>query len=754
MNQSSGLQNDITVLIAEIIGLSEMSSKIPAEDFTNLMNGCFESIKKKIELYGGIISNVDGENIKAVFGISEILDKTPENAVQAAIDIMDWFKMFNEVHELPNPILLRVGLESGSVIINKADTSEHSQYNVFGENVNTTLRIKDIAEKDQILTGPNLHSQVQAQFEFFAMEPVPVKGQKDPLHIFELIKKKKQELKRELSSGRMISSSMVGRYTEFEQLQNGIYNLINGKGSVINIIGKAGIGKSRLMAEIRQNDMLERVAIFEGRALSNGQNLSFHPIIQIIKSWAGIKEDDSTEQAIKKLEANILRIYAEAFDEVFPFIATMMGYRLEGKAKERIKDIEGEALEKLILKNMRELLSKAASIRPVVIVIEDAHWCDISSIIFLESLFKLVQKQRLFFVNVFRPDYKQTGERIQNFLKDNLKDHHKEIAVKPLSKEESDELIENLLHKVELPDEINSLIIDRASGNPFFIEEVIRSFIDEGLIEMKANAFILSENIKYANIPESIDNVLLSRIDRLDGKTKNLLRTASVIGRKFYYKVLEEAAETIEEMDNKLEYLKDVQLLNERKQKDEVEFLFKHALAQQATYDSIMETTKKKLHSKIAASIERVFADRIHEFFGTLAHHYSKAGQHEKTEEYLIKAGDESMRTGASSEAVNYLKEAMETHLQIHKNNPDRIKIVNLQEKLAYSSYAAGQYLEAIENFDTVTSFYYKSLFPSTNIGKLSGMIHNLFLILRTVHLPRCKVDKKNAEIEIKVLRF
>jgi predicted ATPase len=177
-------------------------------------------------------------------------------------------------------------------------------------------------------------------------------------------------------------------------------------------------------------------------------------------------------------------------------------------------------------------------------------------------------------VNVFRPGYKETGERISKFLRENLKNHVSEISVEPLTTKESDELINNLLQKIKLPEEINSLIVERACGNPFFIEEVIRSFIDEGLIIIKDNAFIMTENIKFANIPESIDNIILSRIDRLDGKTKDLLRTASVIGRNFYFKVLEEAAQTIEEVDNKLEYLKDVQLINERKQKDEVEFLF------------------------------------------------------------------------------------------------------------------------------------------------------------------------------------
>ena len=678
--QKKSVRQQTTIVHAVITGLNDWSDNPESEDITILLNKCFEIIESVVSLYRGTVEEFSGEGITAVFGIPDFTEKTPINAISAAIDFRNKIGEVNNDLELKMPIGIKVGIQSGIVLVGKIGGDSVKRNTVLGETVTIASRICDIAENGQLLTGQEVFDKTKDKFDFLVLEPVPVKGKKKPLPLFEVRGRKKAPVNIGEKSSRMINSEMVGREAEFEQLEKQIMQLINGRGSVVNIIGKAGIGKSRLMAEIREKELLKKVAIYEGRALSNGQNLSFYPIIQIIKSWAGISEEDSTEESQIKLESNIRRIYPESFDEIFPFIATMMGYRLEGKVKERIKDIEGEALENLILKNMRDLLSRAASIRPVVIVIEDAHWCDISSVIFMESLFKLVQKQRLLFVNVFRPGYKETGERIQKFLQENLKAFHQEIKIEPLTKQQSDVLIDNLLQKVELPNEINSLIIERAAGNPFFIEEVLRSFIDEGLIIIENNSFILTDNIKYANIPESIDNIILSRIDRLDGKTKELLKTASVIGRNFYFKVLEEAAQTIEEVDNKLEYLKDVQLINERKQKDEVEFLFKHALAQQATYDSIVEKSRKDIHLKIAKSIEKVFAGRIHEFYGTLAHHYSKAGKLEKTEEYLIKAGDESMKSGASTEAVNFLKKGLEGYL---KNNqmPQTTKKLSIWKK-------------------------------------------------------------------------
>jgi len=655
--------------------------------------------------------------------------------------------------ELPAPVNIKTGIQTGPVLLGKIGTGNKVQDTVMGETVTIASRICDIAENGQVLTGKETYNKTKDKFEFQILEPVPLKGRKKPLPVFEVKGRKKVPISTGVQQSRMISSTMVGREKEFEQLEKQFMQLINGRGSIVSITGKAGIGKSRLVEEIRQKELVKKVAFLEGRAVSNGKNLSFHPITQIIKSWAGIRDEDSTTVSVTKLQKGIQRVYAEAFDEIFPFIATMMGYRLDGKAKERTKDIEGEALENLILKNLRDLLSRAASIRPIVIVIEDAHWSDISSIIFLESLSKLTGKHRILFVNVFRPGYKETGERIRIYLDKNLKQHSFEINIEPLTQQQSDELIKNLLHHINLPKEINDLIIERAAGNPFFIEEVIRSFIDEGFIEIKDNKFSLSENIKYANIPESIDNVLLSRIDRLDEKTKDLLKTASVIGSNFYYKVLEEAAMTIEEMDNKLEYLKDIQLLNERKQKDEVEFLFKHALAQQATYDSIMEKTKKDLHFKIAGSIEKVFAGRIHEFYGMLAHHYGKAGKQDKTEEYLIKAGDESMKSGASSEAVIFLKKALETHIHNTRNIPDSQKVVDLEEKLAYALEATGQYVEAVDYFDKVIAFYYKP-FPKSDIRKILNLAYNLLLVLKIIYFYKSTSKGETGGIERKLLKI
>ena len=409
----------------------------------------------------------------------------------------------------------------------------------------------------------------------------------------------------------------------------------------------------------------------------------------------------------------------------------MIGFPLSGKHKERLTGIEGDALENLIQKNIRDLIMTIVKENPLIIVIEDLHWADSSSIGILESLYKLAINYQVMFVNVLRPGYKTTGDGVLKYLVDHIPENHLTINISSLDECESNELIGNLLQKALLPDEVNKIIARKTEGNPFFIEEVIRSFIDEGIIEIKDNEFLVTEKIHTAKIPENINDVILSRVDKLDEKTKELLKTASAIGRNFYYKVLEEAADTIGELDDRLQYLKEVQLISENKPKEEIELLFKHALAQQLTYDSIIQQSKIELHLKIAHSIEKVFAKNINEFYGMLAHHYTEAEHKEKANYYLILAGDESVKSGASAEALNYYKDALDSFPENRKKNTNDIEIRDLEIKIAFAYQAIGRNIDSLVCFEDILFKYFGFRFPKSNwLVKIKGIISMFFFII------------------------
>ncbi len=650
-----------TVMFADISGFTAMSEKMDPEEVTGIMNGCFEMLGECIKKHGGHIDKFIGDCVMVCFGVPKALENAPLSAVNTAISIKNNLHQFNHQKKLTIPLDIHIGINTGTVIAGTVGSSDKKDYTVMGDAVNLASRIEGASEKGQILVGPDTFRATQNDFEYRALTPVSLKGKAEPVPVYEVLSTKESAARRgrvdaraKAGPERMIYSEMVGRDEEMNELRFQVMKATRGEGGVVTIVGEAGIGKSRLMAELKSDPVMKQVTLLEGRAVSMGRNLPFHPVIDLLKNWAGITEDDGDTEQLSKLERAVRAVHPDEAGEIVPFAATLMGMKLSGNYAERVKGIEGEALEKLIFKNIRSLMIKGSELRPLVFHIEDLHWADTSSIELVSALFKLTEKYRVIFILVFRPNYEETGDRILHTLASDFPDRYVPVLVEPLTEKESCALIGNLMNIRGLPRQIEEQIKERAGGNPFFIEEVVRSFIDEGAVVKKGDSFTVTEKIHSVTVPMTINEVLMARIDRLDAETRELVKTASVIGRNFFHKIITRVADSVSDIDRRLAFLEDIQLIRERKRMDELEYLFKHALAQEAAYESILIQRRKELHLYIAQSIEEVFNERLHEFYGMLAYHYSKGENLDKAEEYMLKAGEEAMKASASSEALSY----------------------------------------------------------------------------------------------------
>ena len=413
-----------------------------------------------------------------------------------------------------------------------------------------------------------------------------------------------------------------------------------------------------------------------------------------------------------------------------------MGMKLSGKHAERIKGIEGEALEKLIFKNVRELLIRSTEIIPVVIVIEDLHWADTSSLILIDALYRLARTQKVVFINVFRPGYWDNAEKTPVSLKDRMTDLSLvELVLQPLDSQSSETLINNMLNIKGLHHGVKAQIIERAGGNPFFIEEVVRALIDEGAVVVKDGGFEVTDKIHSVVIPPTINDVLMARIDRLDEESRNIVKVASVIGRSFFYRILADVISRVDSLDDKLAYLKQIQLIRERMQMNELEYLFKHALAQEAAYESTLLQQRKQLHLKVAESIERLFSERLHEFYGILAMHYSRADNLEKAEEYIVKAGEEALRSSASSEAITYFLQALQFYTGKQGQTADPEKLAGFEKNLALAYHSRGQFREAVQYFDKVFVRWGRRA-PGNRVSRMVKFAMDFLIILLRLYLP------------------
>jgi class 3 adenylate cyclase/tetratricopeptide (TPR) repeat protein len=733
-----GERRQVTVMFCDMEGFTPLVEKLGPEEAFSLMDHVYELLIHNVSDYEGTINELTGDGIMALFGAPIALEDAPQRALWSALSIHNAIAKFNEQKKGIMPVKMRIGVHTGPVVVGTLGNDLRVQFTAVGNTVNLASRMEGLAKPGSTFVTEATYKLTKSFFRFEAIGKKTVKGKKEAIPVYKVLSGREDMYGLRLGSARMIYSKMVGRDRAIDRLELQVMKAINGQGSIVNIIGEAGIGKSRLVAELKKREVIKRVTIFEGRAISMGRNLSFHPIIDLLKQWALIKEDDGEATALGNLEMAVRNVCPEDLYEVLPFLATLMGMKLFGRYAERVKGLEGEALDNLILKSFRELLIKATELTPLVIVLEDMHWADNSSVELMKSLFRMAETQKILFVNVFRPGHEETGDRIAETVREKFEVYYVEIALEPLDSRMSEALITNMLKIGELHHAFIRRIVDRAGGNPFFIEEVVRSLIDEGAIVLKDGTFTVTEKISTVAIPNTINDVLMARIDRLEEKTRDLVKVASVIGRNFFYRLLQEVADAVEDIDDRLSYLKEIQLIRERKRMGELEYLFKHTLAQEVAYESILPLKRKKLHLKVARSIEKVFGDRLHEFYGMLAYHYSRAESLDKTEEYLIKAGEEALKSSASSVALHYFQEALTLYLKKYDEIVDPEKVAMIEKNIALAFYNRGQYVEAIEYFDKALNYYWKKL-PKHQISTVYQFLSGFFHFLISLYLPFLK---------------
>ena len=730
-----------TVIAAEISGYNDMLVKIGAEETAAAMCNCFEMIGSLVEKYRGTIDKIMANTLTLLFGIPTASENAPHEAVNTAIEIRNRLEQFNREQNLEIPLQIHAGINTGIVIAGAMGAEDKKDYTIMGDTVTLAVQLKDMAGIGEIYAGPLTYKYTKNEFEYKEIKSPAMKGTTAPASVFRLLSTRERVQRPVWGAVRMIDSEMVGREKELDRLKLHVMKAINGQGSIASVISETGIGKSRLIAELKKLEEFSKVTLMEGRALSIGRNLNYHPIIESLKNWAGIKEEDGEIQVLNRLEQEIKQVYPGDAADIFPFVATMMGMKLKGAHAQRVKGIEGEAMEKLILKNLRELMIKCSERRALLFIIEDLHWADISSIELLESLFRLAENHPILFINVLRPNYPETGERLLETVRDRYGKMSSEIYLEPLPDKQCRTLIRNLVTANGLPPSVYTAISQRAEGNPFFIEEVVRTFFDEGALVIEEGTLRITEKIADVEIPETIQDVLMARIDRLDETSRSLLKEAAVIGRYFFFKVLAEVTGAPGEIHDRLHYLKGMQLIRERKRFEEVEYLFNHALVQEVAYESILLKKRKELHVKVAQAIEKVFSSRLSDFYGMLALHYSKGENLEKAEEYLIKAGEEALKAAASIEALNYYQEALNLYLKKTSAAIDREKIAQLEKNIAVALFNKGYYVQAIEHIDKVYALWGKTNRENRWIQRLTLAV-NLLKVLKHLYFPTRKPRK------------
>ncbi|HEV2045433.1 MAG TPA: adenylate/guanylate cyclase domain-containing protein [Chthoniobacterales bacterium] len=683
-----GERRQVTVIFADISGFTALSERLDAEEVASFANDCMKELTTAVYQYEGMVDKFIGDCVMAVFGAPIALEDDAERALRASLAMRERLEAFNRrwIDKLKEPLSLHIGINSGTVIAGNVGNDLRMSYTVMGDTVNVASRLESAATRGQIFVSQSTHRLTHGAFNFKALEPIRVKGKKESLPIFELIGAKIQPEKARGLEG--LISPLMGRADELAMLEKCLGAVKGGKGCIAFVYGEAGVGKTRLLADTRQREA-GNFTWLEGRCFAFSNALSYGPFLDLLRRHVGIADEQGEDAAQTALRSYTDKMFPGEAD-VYPVLAQLLVLHLSDAELEILKQVKGEAFRVRLFAIIEQLLLRLTAEKPVVILLEDLHWADLSSIELLGHLLPLTARGRVAIIGVSRSSNEPAGnwEKLRPALEQH-RERLTEVSLEPLSAESSRSLVEQLLGGNYLPEKLSEEILDKSGGNPFFLEEVLRSLIERGVLARKEQGWEVSALVETLRVPDTLQGVLLSRLDRLPEESKRVIQKAAVIGRVFFYRILEQMGGGQDQLDPQLSALQEADLVRERSRVPEVEYIFKHALTQEVAYQTLLAPGRKLLHQNVGEAMEKIFAERIEEFSGLLAYHYFCAESWEKALQRSVESADGAFRVCAYAEARSHYQRALECLERFEKDPPHLRQYIDITIKLVGASLQA-----------------------------------------------------------------
>ena len=539
----TGERKPVTALFADVVGSTTLAEQMDPEDWTQIINEAFDLMSKAVYRYEGTIAQLQGDAMLAFVGAPIAHEDDPDRAIRAALD------MVSEVAEFARQLKqergiefqIRAGINTGPVIVGNVGSDLRYEYTALGDAVNVAARVQTSAAPGTVVVAMNTQRFVTDAFDFEDLGAVELKGKAEPVQLYRVVGLKAQPGRRRGLESQGISSPMVGRSAELDKLIE-LYGVARaGRGRLAVLIGEPGIGKSRLLAELHA--LAPDATWIEGKCVSYGRTVPYHLILEIVRSMLELPIGAQEADVRARLERRLGELLGDEAADVVPYFANLLDLPLD-QAENDLTQQDPEFLQSRFVASISRVLRAIAQAHPVVLVAEDTHWADPSSVETLIQLLPFVTPQPILIIFAGRAETDAPGWRLVSHAQATLGDAMTEVRLQPLSEADSRLLVANLLEIESLPEEVRNKILTRAEGNPFFVEEVIRMLIEKGAIVRSGERWTATDTILGVEIPETLHSLLLARIDQLSDEAKRSLRVASVIGRQFPVRVLERVLET------------------------------------------------------------------------------------------------------------------------------------------------------------------------------------------------------------------
>ncbi|MBI5442478.1 MAG: AAA family ATPase, partial [Deltaproteobacteria bacterium] len=637
----------VTVLFADVANYTSLAEKLDPEEAHRIMDGCFRILLDEIHKCEGTINQFTGDGVMALFGAPVAHEDHAQRACHAALAIQKSLGEYGEQVRKDNgaEFRMRIGLNSGPVIVGRIGDDLRMDYTAIGDTTNLASRMQSLAEPGSNLVSANTCRAVSGFFELESLGKRTIKGKEAPQEVYRLLGPGVAQTRLAASLAKGLTP-FVGRERELAALREAWEKAASGLGQVVGIVGEAGVGKSRLLLELRNLLDPSSHTYLEGRCLHFGGTMPYLPILDLLRLFFEVPEGGREAEIRKGMREKVLSLDPQ-LEEVQPPLQDLLSLTVEDEA---YRKLEPRQKKERVFAALRDLFSRISQERPLVLAIEDLHWVDATSREFLDYFLGWIANSPILLLLLYRPEFTHPWAS---------RSYYTQVNVGHLSAKTSTELMASILREGEIARELQDLILQRTEGNPLFLEELTHSLLESGSIEKKEHRYVLGRSAGEVTVPDTIQGIIAARIDRLEENLKRTMQVASVIGREFAFQLLQATTGLREELKSHLLNLQGLEFIYEKKLFPELEYIFKHILTQEVAYNSLLSQRRKELHGRIGAAIEQIYADRLEEFYEMLAYHYGKGDRPEKTLRYLRLSADKAKRSHSLWEALRFHKESL-----------------------------------------------------------------------------------------------
>jgi predicted ATPase len=666
-----GERKQVTVLFADLKDSTELIRGLDPEAAQQLLDPAIHIMMDAVHRFEGTVNQVLGDGIMALFGAPIAHEDHALRACYAALAMQAAMQPYTEEvrHTRGLELRMRVGLNSGEVVVRAIGNDLHMDYSAVGETTVLAARMEQMATPGSIRLTASTLGLVEGLVRINALGPIPVKGLSDPVEVFELTGASPLRRRLQAAAARGLTR-FVGRQPEVEAVRQARERAGTGHGQIVALVGEAGVGKSRLVYECVHAQDTQGWRVLESASVSYGKATPYFPVIDLLKRYAQIEDADDPRTRRARVTGQVLTL-DEALQDTLPPLLALLDTLPEDSP---FRQLEPQQRRQHTFAALKRLLLRESQEQPLVLVFEDLHWIDAETQALLNSLVESLPTARLLLLVNYRPEYQHGW---------GSKTYYTQLRLDPLPPASADEFLQALVGDDPGLEPLKRLLIARTEGNPFFLEESVRTLVETGVLVGEPGAYRLAQALPTVQVPATVQAVLAARIDRLPPEDKRLLQTAAVIGTEVPMPLLQAIAELPEAVLHRgLAHLQAAEFLYETHLFPESAYTFKHALTHEVAYGSLLLERRRVLHARIVGALEALAPERVAEQIEHLAHHAVRGEVWDKAVTYCQQAGARAYDRAAFRESVASFEQALQALAHLPEDGNTRVLALTLRSTL------------------------------------------------------------------------